>query len=84
MARYNIELRSESHIASTLSVESDDLSALRIEVAQFVGELLKDHAAQIWADEDWRIDATDEKGLILFVMHIFASSTAATMPRRRG
>ena len=84
MPRYNIELRSESHVADTLVVESDDLHALRIEVAQFVGELLKDHAAQIWVDEDWRIDATDEKGLILFVMHIFASSTSATMPRRRS
>ena len=48
MPRYNIELRSESHVADTLMVESDDLDALRVEVAQFVGELLKDHAGQIW------------------------------------
>jgi hypothetical protein len=83
VTRYNIELRTESHVATTLEVERKDTDALRIEVAQFVGELLKDHAAQIWVDEDWRVDATDEKGLILFVMHLFASSTAATMPRRR-
>ena len=83
MPRFNIELRSESHVATTLEVEAADIDALRIEIAKFVGELLKDHAAQIWEDQDWRVDATDETGLILFVMHVFASSTAATMPSRR-
>ena len=82
MPRFNIELRTETHVSETFATETDDVDALRIEVARFVGDLLKDHAAQIWVDEDWRIDATDEKGLILFVMHVYASSTAATMPRR--
>ena len=83
MPRYNIELRSVSHVATTLEIERDDLKGLRIEVAQFVGELLKDHAEQVWTDEDWQVEATDESGLILFTMHVFASDTAATMPRRR-
>jgi hypothetical protein len=84
VARYHIELRSTSHVASTVKVDRDDLDALRVEVACFVGELLKDHAGQIWKDEDWQVEATDEKGLILFTMNIFASDTAATMmPRRR-
>ena len=85
MARYNIELRSESHVQETLVVESNDLTELRIELAMFVGELLKDHAKQIWVDEDWRVDATDENGLILFTLHLFANDSAATMPlpRRR-
>jgi hypothetical protein len=82
MPRYNIELRSETHVRETLVVERDDLTALRIEVAQFVGELLKEHAAQIWADQDWRVDATAEDGLILFTMSVYASDTSATMPSR--
>lgn len=81
---FHIELRSTSHVTTTVETEQDNLRALRVEVAQFVGELLKDHAAQIWADEDWEVEATDENGLILFTMNIFASDTAATMmPRRR-
>ena len=84
MPRFHIELRSRSHVATTVEIDRDGLTALRIEVAQFVGEILKDHAEQIWADEDWQVEATDEKGLILFTMHLFASDTAATMmPRRR-
>jgi hypothetical protein len=41
-----------------------------------------DFSSEVWADEEWRVDATDEKGLILFTMHVFASDTAATMPYR--
>ncbi|HMJ07289.1 MAG TPA: hypothetical protein VK474_13600 [Chthoniobacterales bacterium] len=85
MPRYNIELRTISHVATTLEVDRDDLTELRVEVARFVGELLKDHAAQIWTDEDWQVEATDQTGLILFTMNVFASDTAATMmPRRRS
>ena len=84
MPRFHIELRSTSHVATTLKIDRSDLDAVRVEVARFVGELLKDHAAQIWKDEDWQVEATDERGLILFTMNVFASDAAATlMPRRR-
>lgn len=83
MPRFHIELRSTSHVASTVEIDRDDLEAVRIEVATFVGELLKDHAGQIWKDEDWQVEATDENGLILFTMNVFASDTAATMMPRR-
>lgn len=83
MPRYRIELRTETRVWETQSVESSDLTILRIEVAKFVGELLRNHAGQIWADEEWRVDVTDELGLILYVMEIKASNTSATMPLRR-
>jgi hypothetical protein len=82
VARYNIELRNVTHVQETLVVEAEDLTALRHQVALFVGDLLKEHAAQVWQDQDWQIEATDEEGLILFTMSVFASDTAATMPRR--
>jgi hypothetical protein len=84
LPRYHIGLRSETHLNETVQVERDDLTALRIELARFVGELLKEHAEVIWQDEDWRIDVTDETGLILFVMEIHATDTAATMTSRGG
>lgn len=82
MSQYNIELRTEKRVWETLLVESDSLQALRIEVANFVGELLKDHAAQIWVDEDWRVDGTDERGLILYVMHLSAIQAPAVAQER--
>lgn len=83
MALYNIELRTANKVWETLEVESVDVHELRIEMARFVGELLKEHAEQIWSDQIWRVDVTDEKGLILFVMHISATDTAATVPLER-
>lgn len=83
MPRYNIEVRTASHVATSVPIEAADLTALRIELAKLVGELLKDHAMQIWVDEDWRVDVTDESGLILFVMEVSASNTAATRPLRK-
>jgi hypothetical protein len=82
--QYNIELRSQERVWETLAVESADQTALRVEVAKFVGELLKDHAEKIWIDEDWRVDVTDHTGLILFVMQITVINAAAAAPLRRS
>ena len=82
MARYNIEVRTESHVADTTTVELEDLTKLRLEVARFVGELLRDHANQIWLDQDWRVDVTDETGLILFIMNVSAVDAPASPPLR--
>ncbi|MGZ8284345.1 MAG: DUF6894 family protein [Allosphingosinicella sp.] len=80
MPNYNIELRTADRVWETLAVERDDHTALRVEMARFVGQLLKDHAQQIWEDQDWRVDVTDEAGLILYVMHIDATDSAAATP----
>lgn len=79
MPKYNIDIRTESHIADTLVVEQPDHTALRMEMARFVGELLKNHAELIWTDEDWQVDVSNEAGMILYVINISAMKTAATM-----
>ena len=80
MPRYAINLRTPSTVSDSWHVEMDDHTALRIELARFVGEFLKDHAKAIWEDQDWRVDVTDETGLILYVMQVSASNTPATRP----
>jgi hypothetical protein len=80
MPNFNIELRSANKVWETLEVERDDVAALRVEMARFVGQLLRDHAEQVWADGEWRVDVTDEAGLILYVLHIAATDNAATTP----
>jgi hypothetical protein len=85
MARYGINIRTTSHIADSVEVNTESLTDLRLEMAKFVGELLKDHAALIWTDQDWQIDVTDDAGLILYAISITALNTAATIgsiPRR--
>lgn len=78
MAMYHINVRTDSHIASTTDCETQTLDDLRIELARFVGEVLKDHAGQLWVDEEWQVDVTNDEGLILYVIHLSASDTPAT------
>jgi hypothetical protein len=78
MTTYFINLRTESHIAIAAEVEMESLTELRVEVASFVGQVLKDHAEQVWVDQDWKVEATDARGLILYSMYITALKSAAT------
>jgi hypothetical protein len=78
MPAYRINIRTESHIADSVDVEMENLTDLRLDLARFVGELLKDHAELIWVDQDWQVDVTDASGLILYVLHISAAETPAT------
>jgi hypothetical protein len=84
MPAYHINIRTESHIADSVDVEMESLKDLRLELARFVGELLKDHAELIWADQDWQVDITDASGLILYVVHISAMETPATASSARS
>jgi hypothetical protein len=83
VAKYNIELRTESHVSETVTLEMEDLTALRVDIARFVGQMLSDHAKQIWVDEDWRVDVTDDQGLILYVMQIQAMCAPVTKNLQR-
>lgn len=83
MPRYHIELRSQERVWETFDVDAGDHGEARLEVAKFVGELLREHAGKIWVDQDWRVDVTDADGLILFVMQLLVTdSPAARAPRR--
>jgi hypothetical protein len=62
----------------TDGAEFPDNSAARVEAAKRVGQLLHDHAGQIWVDEDWQMDITDETGLILYVIAVVATRAPAT------
>lgn len=84
MPRFNLEVRTNDRVMQSIPAQAEDHEGLRIETARLIGALLKDHAELIWVDENWRIDGTDEKGLILFSIHVFATDTPATMYQRRS
>ncbi len=78
MPYFHFQVRTESHVLLTEGLELKGFDEARIEAARRVGDLLKEHAGQIWTDEDWRMDVTDRKGLILFVLQVLAAKSAAT------
>lgn len=78
MPYYNFEVRTETHVMHAEGCECQDDAAARREAARRVGELLQRHAGDIWVDEDWQMDITNSVGLILYVIHVSATRTAAT------
>lgn len=54
----------------------DDESA-RIEAARVMGELLKEHPAGVWHDEEFRLTVTDEDGVTLFILDVAALRSPA-------
>lgn len=79
---FHYQVRTETHVLLTEVVQLEHLDAARVEASRRVGRLLLEHAGQIWVDEEWQMDVTDEAGLILFVIHISAMLTAATTPAK--
>jgi hypothetical protein len=45
-----------------------DSHAARLEAAHVLGELLKEHPADVWRDDRFCVTVTDDTGLILFVI----------------
>jgi len=78
MAFFHFQVRTQSHVLLTAGAELNGFDQARIEAARRVGDLLKEHAGQIWTDEEWQMDVTDDKGLILFVLHVSAFKAPAT------
>ena len=79
MARYHFQVRTQSHVAFTATADLQGAQEARVEAARRIGALLDEHAHQIWVDEDWRLDVTDETGLILFTIQVSVMDSAATM-----
>jgi hypothetical protein len=78
MAKYKFEVRTATHVMLSQTAELAGHEEARIEASHRVGALLDKHAREIWVDEDWRMDVTDESGLILFALHVSAVRAPAT------
>jgi hypothetical protein len=83
VARYHFQVRTESHVALTETADLQGAHEARVEAARRIGVLLHDHAHQLWADEEWRMDVTDERGLILFTIQVSTMDCAATLGSKR-
>ncbi len=68
MPRYHFEVRTPTHVMHTEGAELSDHTTARIEAARRIGLLLNEHAGQVWVDQEWQMEITDEAGLILYVI----------------
>lgn len=84
MPRFHFQVRTETHVLITEAADLSGADQARVEAARRIGELLTRHAATIWVDESWRMDVTDDAGLILFVIQVSAIYSSATSPGIRA
>jgi hypothetical protein len=80
--RFHFQVRTGTHVMVTEVADLPDTNEARVEAARRVGKLLHDHAGKLWEDEDWQMDVTDERGLILFVINVHALESAAIPDRK--
>ncbi|MFC4255370.1 DUF6894 family protein [Croceibacterium xixiisoli] len=74
---YNFEVRTPTHVMLTEGAELADSTAARVEAAKRTGQLLTEHAGELWVDQEWQMDVTNAEGLILYMLQISAFRSAA-------
>ncbi|WP_161390522.1 DUF6894 family protein [Croceibacterium xixiisoli] len=77
MPFYNFEVRTPTHVMLTEGAELADSTAARVEAAKRTGQLLTEHAGELWVDQEWQMDVTNAEGLILYMLQISAFRSAA-------
>ena len=85
MPRFHFNVHDGHDIKDGEGVELLDFSTARREAIRLSGAILEDEADQFGAGEDWRLEVTDETGLILFLMTFsIMQSPAVPLPRTKG
>ena len=60
-------------------VELADWQQARLEAIRYTGEIFRDQPKRLALGEDWRMEVTDDTGLVLFRLDFSVMETAATM-----
>ncbi len=74
---YHFNARDGVSIADEDGTELPNLYAARLEAIRYSGQLLSDHPDAFRIQSEWRIEVTDECGMILFAIHISAIEAPA-------
>lgn len=80
MPRYHFNIHDGAELPDDVGTELPDLAAARIFAVRLAGECLRDHAAEFWNGEEWKMDVADDQGLIQFTL-MFVGMDAPSIPR---
>ena len=76
--QFHFQVRTGTRVAVTEIADLADIDEARVEAARRIGLLLTAHAGELWVDEDWQMNVTNTKGLILFLINVSAMRSPAT------
>ena len=81
MARYHFNLYDGHNLLDDEGLQLASLSEARTQGVKFVGHALSDAGEAVFRDQEWRLEVTDERGLILFAVYVSAhDATAVRQP----
>ena len=66
--------RETDHIGTQLA----NIAAARVEAIRYAGDVLSDQPGMLWDGEDFRVEVSDETGLVLFTVVTMAMNSSAT------
>lgn len=79
MPRYFFNIYDGSNVRDDEGTELADAEVAKVEAIRHAGTLIAENANWIRVNQDWRLDVTDEAGMILYRLGFYVGSTAATM-----
>ena len=76
--RYFFHTADGSRDRDTVGTELPDHRAARIQAAKFAGACMSDSPAELWETGDFRVEVTDERDALLFVIISIAVAAPVT------
>lgn len=80
MPRYHFNVYDGVNLLDKTGIELPDATFARREAIRYAGSLLEESAAQDSLTNEWRMEVTDETGLILFRLDFFVTPSPAMRP----
>lgn len=80
MPRYHFNVRDGVSAPDPEGTELSGLAEAERCAVKLSGDLLSDDPDRFWTGEEWHMDVTDDRGLILFSLTFIANRAPSTMP----
>jgi hypothetical protein len=77
MSRYFFHIEDGLPVQDDLGVELDTLTQAKCEAVRLAGQSICDAAGHFWDREEWKLTATDEGGLTLFILQFVGTEAPA-------
>lgn len=82
MPRYHFHCADGSREPDVEGTELPDEGAAQLEAMRYAGEVLQHEPGRIWSEGQWRVEVTDEKDTLLFIVITIAVDAPRPGERR--
>ena len=79
MPRYHFNVYDGVSLPDDDGTELADIQAARQEAIRFAGRIIADEAHTLALSEDWRMEVTDNSGILLFRLDVVVTASEAAM-----